>query len=76
MVGCTGTNAGPRRVDIYVNASVDSALLSWILPGERVRLSLRNAQGWVMAEYDAFRGWVKPDELELSGDCDNLADLP
>lgn len=76
VVGCTGVNAGARRVDIYVNASVDSALLSWILPRERVRLSLRNAQGWVMAEYDAFRGWVKPGELELSGDCDSLPDLP
>ncbi|MBC6936533.1 MAG: SH3 domain-containing protein [Chloroflexi bacterium] len=76
VVGCTGVNAGARRVDIYVNAGMDSARLSWILPGERVRLSLRNAQGWVMAEYDAFRGWVKPDELELSGDCDSLPDLP
>jgi hypothetical protein len=73
---CTGQNVDAYRIPVFSSASVDSALLSWILPDESVRLSLRNAQGWVMAEYDAFRGWVKPNELEMSGDCSNLSDLP
>jgi uncharacterized protein YgiM (DUF1202 family) len=76
VTGCSGQNADTHRIDIFANASADSVLLSWILPGEKVRLTLRNAKEWVMAEYDAFRGWIKPDELEMSGDCSNLPDLP
>ncbi|MBZ0275356.1 MAG: SH3 domain-containing protein [Anaerolineae bacterium] len=74
--GCSGLNEKSRRVMIFANGSADSPLLSWVLPGETARVSLRNAQGWVMVEYDAFRGWVKPGELTLSTGCDQLPDLP
>jgi hypothetical protein len=74
--GCVGTNDDMDRINIYADPSTDSTLLSWVLPDESIRVSLRNTQGWVMTEYDAFRGWIQPDELELSGDCDQLPSLP
>ncbi len=73
---CSALNSGSERGLIYVNADPDSQVLSWIYPGETVRISLQNSDGWIMAEYDSFRGWVRKQALELSGDCSQLPGVP